>query len=469
MLLASPIPLAWNANIVGRNGPKTRADFRGKWINYFTEASGLATIHQRFNSALIHDESPWKVKLPKLATGTVEMVSAPIWSPRLKCSHRLSHAGFSMRALNARPIEASFDSERRVEYRDVFGDGIHLAYQVSQRRTVQIDRLITIDRGASAVRGELRFEWLLTLPDNVVPRVHRSGAIGFTFGSDELAGFSIRPPRAWSVRNPKRKLPIRLEIQRVAPGRWLLSKVLDAGVAAQLQGAICLDDTLTAYPAPGTGAGTSDGWVSHTDFLGDTWAAIRGGAGNGHGDSDVNQRCATIGVFQFGTTYTEVLRSIFTFETASIPDDATVDSATFSVWGVGKADDLAISPKLVTVTASPAADDDLVNADFTTLGTTAKSDTITWAAFATSDYNVFTLNDMTVIALNGNTKLGLREDVYDRANVEPTPDFNNSESYFEINYADVTGTSNDPKLGVVYTPAAPPAGDSGGWWYFFNR
>ncbi len=457
-------PLCWNANILDREGPRTRSAFFGGWMNRFTESGQLAPIDATFRGRR-HDASAWRVELPALATGELALVSAPLWSP-VCGGHRQTHAAFSIRAVGARPVFANDVSPNEVTYRDAFGEGIHLTYAIHHRRAVEIERRMTLDRGAAAVHGAISFDFVIRTPSNVTLRpvshlaLHRS-PLRFQYGSGEHDGFGIKPAIAWDDFG--HRVPVEITVELQAPGVFRLRKTLTETNARKLIGRIYLDDTLTVYPDTGTGSTTVDGNLQRTAAA-DSWAAMRGGAGTAHADTGTSGPAFQITGSMGGTTFTALYRSIYTFDTSALTAGATVTAAVFSVYGSSKADGGAgISPILVTVTATPASNNDLVDGDFSQLGSTAISDTISYASLSTSGYNALTLSDLSQVSQTGITKLGLREHTYDRGNTQPNFGMGGGTSQFTCYFAD--NGSNKPKLVVTYTAAGGGGrGNFGGDW-----
>lgn len=212
-------------------------------------------------------------------------------------------------------------------------------------------------------------------------------------------------------------------------------------------------DTLTAYPVAGANSPV-DGWVVHDSFFGDTFANIRGGAGIDSNVTDANFRIADITAYEdlFGPgDWFEIIRSIFLFDTNEVISGSTINSATFSVYGLAK-DNGVGDLDLSLIGSTPASNDDLVNADYSQLGSTRYASDISYASYSTSGYNDFTLNatGRSNIVAEGITKLGVRI-ANDLDNSEPTwADFFAASS-FSAYYADETGISKDPKLVVNYT------------------
>ncbi len=203
--------------------------------------------------------------------------------------------------------------------------------------------------------------------------------------------------------------------------------------------------TSTFYPDPNTETTTVDGHVAYDNT---TWATARTAA-TGNGVSDSNT------IFEFQTTLssgTYVLKRSFTlFDTSSITDTDTIDSATYSTYVTNCYNSNNMSNVLVETT--PASNTALSTADYDAVGSTSFGSYAHPAGFPSSPntYWNITVNasGLAIISKTGVTKYGIRVsgDIND---IAPS---GGSEKYNQgvIISADTSGTSTDPKLVVVHT------------------
>lgn len=199
--------------------------------------------------------------------------------------------------------------------------------------------------------------------------------------------------------------------------------------------------TTTVYSNAG-----GDGFIGYAAFDAASWAtqhdATTGGDVQGTGTSGSTPYVGK----QAGG---EILlrRAYFPFDTSSVADTDTVDSAIFSVYH-GAEDDSGDDPVGV-VTSAQASGTALVAGDYDALGSTFISNTINTNSFTGNAYNNFTLDSSgeAEIDFTGYTFLALRTDK-DRSNTEPS-----SSTFYRISiyFADQTGTTNDPKLVVEHS------------------
>lgn len=214
--------------------------------------------------------------------------------------------------------------------------------------------------------------------------------------------------------------------------------------------------TLTVYPTAGVGGTTGDAWFDNFNDAGTpTWAQMRAGT---NAVLEVDNTSANTSIVEFGgnaTTWRRIIRSGFTFDTSALGAGATITSATFSIYGTAKVDNLTITPNVNIYGWTPSVDYNFPASDFAIAnwGSTAFCDTaITYTGWSTAGYNDFALNaaGLAAISLTGITKIACRNVNYDITGTEPSLAANSSS--LSGYYSDQTGTTNDPKLVITYTP-----------------
>lgn len=214
--------------------------------------------------------------------------------------------------------------------------------------------------------------------------------------------------------------------------------------------------TTTVYPDAGDpGSTTVDGSVRRELVAGsgETWSNLVTGAGTGKQTLSTAGSTFTIQGDSTLDQWIQCLRSIYLFDTSSIPDTETIDSAILSLRGTDKFDGLSITPTVNIYASTPASNTTLANADYGQTGSTAFATAITYANWSTTGYNDFTLNSsgLTNISATGVSKFSARNPTFDVANSPPT--WANNYSEMLNNYADEAGTTSDPKLVVESSSA----------------
>lgn len=164
-------------------------------------------------------------------------------------------------------------------------------------------------------------------------------------------------------------------------------------------------------------------------------------------------------LFPCNTRTYSVIRYLLNFDTSGLGSTSTVTAATLSV-----------KPFLVSintesdfvrvVTNSGASSNNYSTSDFSSFGTTGQASDINVSSLSAGTYTDFTLNatGLSNVSKTGISKFALRAGM-DVNNTEPTPPdsdciTNSSEGTIVFyNSADASGTSDDPKLTITFTPA----------------
>ena len=215
--------------------------------------------------------------------------------------------------------------------------------------------------------------------------------------------------------------------------------------------------TKTFYPDANPEVSSVDGHVAHyAGAVGDTWANIRNGAGTHYADSGNILHSAWIQAAN-SNLWVQIKRGVLLFDTSSLTAQATIISATLSIFGSDKDDQLGCSPDINVYASAPVSNIALEAGDYDSLGIIPLCDIpITYANWSITTYNNFLLNTVGLAAISktGVTKLGLRNANYDVANVEPTWVSGLVSSYLFAYQAD-KGVGFKPKLVIVYHTRVP--------------
>ena len=187
----------------------------------------------------------------------------------------------------------------------------------------------------------------------------------------------------------------------------------------------------------------------------DAWNNARTGASPGVVAATVTnaiQTRITI-VPRTGNYIGEIDRSFLLYDTSSLTVNATISSATLSIYITLKNNtNNSGNDTLNIITTTPASSTALATGDWGNVGSTLQASAVDLSILTTTAYNSFSLNSTGLgnISKTGVTKFGLRmgEDIN---NVQPADDTQNSVTY---SAAEEAGTSQDPKLEVTYTVAS---------------
>lgn len=213
-----------------------------------------------------------------------------------------------------------------------------------------------------------------------------------------------------------------------------------------------VNDSDTFYPEAGSYV---DGWAACYITNGTDWASILANAGTHRGETDAYYAGTRIIAYTSSGVFRACYRGIYVFPTGSLPDDATISAATFSVRGASKTDGLSTSPLMNIYSSAPAADNTLANSDYSTLGTTAFSASIAYADYSTAGYNDFELNASGIanINLDDNSRFGIRDPTYDVG--ATTPNWVSGATSYMTTYFVEQGEGYEPKLVVEYSTGTP--------------
>ncbi len=230
--------------------------------------------------------------------------------------------------------------------------------------------------------------------------------------------------------------------------------LIETGKAPALRGTG--NTTLTAYPAASSGGASVDGRVYRTG-VDQTLADIRSGAGTTVSVTETGPQFARLVASTTSNQFSENIRAIWTVDTSSIGDADVISSATFSLYGIAKSNGLG-SPDLHIAGATPASDNNLVTGDYGQVQTTSYG-SVTYAGYSTTGYNDITLNATGIAAVSktGVTKFS-GQTSWDLNNSFTGSWSSSAASYFQCRFADQTGTTNDPKLVVIYSTPATAGG-----------
>lgn len=193
---------------------------------------------------------------------------------------------------------------------------------------------------------------------------------------------------------------------------------------------------------------TSVDGVASRVGVAETWATIRAGAGNTANDSGTGAGSNfTLIRKTTGSNWVDFVRGICLFDTSSLPDNATISSASLSFFVASS--ELTINQSIRIVTTTPASDTAIVASDYANFGTVAQANDIGISSLAISSYNPFTFNATGLgnISKTGVSKFGARIDS-DADNSEPAASAGQA-CAMEISLADAG--SNKPKLTVNYS------------------
>lgn len=208
-------------------------------------------------------------------------------------------------------------------------------------------------------------------------------------------------------------------------------------------------DELTVYPVAGANSPVDGQVWRQPGGAGEVFSTIRTGAGTNVNVTNSSEQACGLNATTTTDQYGVLTRGIFCFDTSSIPDLATGVTGIISFFGTAKNTGLG-SPDFHVSGATPANTNDLVASDYGQLQITSFG-SIANASWSTTAYNDVDMNASgdSNISLTGISKFGTQTS-WD-INTSFTGTWaSDAVTSFNINYADATGISNDPKLVITY-------------------
>lgn len=210
--------------------------------------------------------------------------------------------------------------------------------------------------------------------------------------------------------------------------------------------------TSTFYPDPNPETTTVDGFTGRINNS-ESWSSIHDSTGQTAGAAS---SVGSIAGYRRSTSSSSLwrnnFRSFYLFDTSSITDTDTVDSATMELYITAHREQIEGSIDFYVVDMNPDSNTTLANADYLNYGTTKQSSLLEGSTFTTNAYNAWTLNATgeASISLTGVTKFGLMADK-DITDTEPSGGSVGDGEDCTGNFAEETGTSKDPKLVVIHS------------------
>jgi len=210
-------------------------------------------------------------------------------------------------------------------------------------------------------------------------------------------------------------------------------------------------DTLTVYPDPTSGATSCDGpiWRNGVD---ESFATIRAGAGVGVGTGGSEDQVAYLAASSTSNQFAQLWRGFFGFDTSSLGLSASITAATLSLWVTARGNGLGAGGNAHVAGATPASANALSTADFGNVDRTSFG-SVSISGITTGAYTDWTFNSSGLAAVNGSgvTTLSLQTE-HDLTGSFAGTWASTAVLQVQAYFVDQTGSANDPKLVVTYTP-----------------
>lgn len=207
----------------------------------------------------------------------------------------------------------------------------------------------------------------------------------------------------------------------------------------------------TFYPDEDTESTSVDGSIYNSNA---TWDSLHDASSGTHQDSSATANMHS--GLNAGTYY--LRRGLFLFDTSALPDDATINSATFNITPAtnGSCSD---STGINIVNSFPASNTDLVDDDFNNVGDATDNPT---TFSTTKNISTFVTDTELNYDLNANGLANISKTAVSKFGTRDTNDITDSTPTvfctWSLNFAEQTGNTKDPNLIVYYTEAtsSPP-------------
>ena len=186
--------------------------------------------------------------------------------------------------------------------------------------------------------------------------------------------------------------------------------------------------------------------------VGDTWDEVHDALDADLADDDgniitVGWNCDEVN----NNRWDDLWRGYLLFDTSSLPDAATVTSATIAIYGTNKWNQRPWGDLTWNVFSSnPATDTALVTTDYDQVGAVPFATAITYADYNAAGWNTFTLNaaGLAAIEVADVSKFSIREATYDAPDVRPTWSDGNMA---RVDFESADNAGNLPVLTVEWT------------------
>jgi len=221
---------------------------------------------------------------------------------------------------------------------------------------------------------------------------------------------------------------------------------------------LIISDTATFYPDADPESTSVDGVVVYSSG-GAAWATVHDHPGTASppvcgAASYVSSYSGYTGDQRAGW-FSNLWRSIFVFDTSSLPDEATILSSTLSLYGNAKNEIAGNSATYNVFEGSTTTNTNIVALDYPNQGVTELSDSDhTYASWSTTGYNDWDLNTTGIssISKTGVSKFSVREATYDAPDSMPPNNGAAQNDRIGFYFSD-QGAGFKPKLVIIYSVA----------------
>ncbi|GEM_PF-1844044 len=475
---------SWNSNTELLSNGTNRSEFHVKQIN-FKDADGqwkpIDVTPVPASDGWDITQAPFSAHFPLRSSGTATMVNNNRWDTFSDVPINEQDLTMTIRAENVVDVEGVLEygdlgngNEWYVRYPQAYpAQNADLVFLVWHGKVPRLQKLVRFN---SALSADTDFTFLYSYPTkdpefkkdgekwNKGPKLHSNK--GLAVGNDGARhGFGFKDFLIWDSGTglAKHASPINVDIEKTTGHSYRLTKHIASSFFSGATLPVYTDTTNTFYPDPDTETNSVDGEAGR-GAASEDFSTIRSGAGDQSVDNNASVQIFTR-LTASGTSgeYSWNSRSMFLFYTGpTIDAGATIDSATFSLWGDTAGLDNFGGFAGALVQSSPASNTAIVNSDYN-LGNwppfVRQADTdVTAASWNSAGYNTWTLS------ATGTANIGKGGTNFTKEGLVNSYDFSgsgpggaNKDAYLVGKMSEAAGTDNDPKLVVDwYIPNSAP-------------
>lgn len=482
---AQQIKKEWNSISV-TTGEETTATFHVKWINWLDADGAWKPIDTQFATSsdgtkFVMLNAPFKAEAPLRSIGTSKMINDNRWDVFGKKEINESSFTMSLQSSDAFDVAGKIikgdllvptglqKNVSYILYKNAYPQG-DLIYYIDFGKAPRFEKLIRIN----SVPTKLSYSFNLSYSDKVAMIQKVNGADKewdeiekFTFVKDKVKvyktnsarGIGFKKFQIWDSGAIQKREIVDVEIKKQGQN-YTLIKNLSSSFFNNAIYPVYTDTTSTFFPDPDVETTSVDGYVRR-EATNESWSTIRSGAG-----VTANDSVSRLEFFATSGSTTDnwdaISRIVTLFDTSSIPDTDSIDSATLSFYlesAITNPSTFSFSSGIVTT--SPASNTALVASDYGNFTFTRQATDVVFTSWTTGAYTDHTLNSTGLgnISKTGVTKFGMTTDD-DIDNTTP-PGWQSATSSGCANNnqlmgAETAGTTEDPKLVVTHTATAAP-------------
>jgi hypothetical protein len=465
----------WNSNTVELPDGKLQTAFSGGWVNYLGEDGAFKPIKYEFKETKDGwqaTDAPFTAIAPLKSNGATYFVSNnryDVFDKKTIDSPAITQTIEALGVSAVKGVKETGDlglgAETYIIYKNAYPKlNADLIYFIQQGTAPRLNKLVRFNSAPkNDTRLDFRIKYLTEKDSTEIKSAsgvwNKTGTLETKDfisikpeGDESRRGIGLRAVTIWDAHREKIQ-NVDVELRSIGDEEYVLTKLVPVSFFQDAQLPVYTDVTTTFYPD----ANAIDGDVYRS--AAGSWTTVRDATvGANVNPSGVQNLAMHVAGGSTADTWGEFGRSFILFDTSSIPDAATINSATLQAVGSTQDYANAFTDSVAIVTSSPASDTALVLEDFDQVGSVRQAADIPLANITrdNSTYTAWTLNSTGLgnISKTGITKFGMRS----------AKDLDNNSAWLNsVRTLIIFGSSREimaggdqrPKLVVTYTQVAP--------------